>query len=93
MYIDGDRLVVSLHSDLLEVQELAAFIKDRLEFIDGIDLEEEHPDEFGSSALFQLLAALKATKPELHIPLFESKGFAMDKMGTFYWGAAWTKND
>ncbi len=93
MYIDGDRLVVSIEADLNEVQELAAFAKPRLEFIDGIDFEEEAPESFGSSALFQLLASLKKSKPDLEIALFDTKDYTLGQLGIFRWGEAWTKND
>lgn len=85
MYIDGDRLVVSIEADLTEVQELSEFVKTRLEFIEGIDFEEEAPTFFGSSALFQLLYSLKKTKPDLQIPLFDTKGFEIEHMGIFRW--------
>lgn len=83
MYIDGDRVVVSNQLDLSEVVELTTFIKERLDFISGVDIEEGNLDGFGTSALLALLASLKKTKPDLDIPIFqESKS---EKFGNFKW--------
>ncbi|MDR3347095.1 MAG: hypothetical protein LBN32_00625 [Helicobacteraceae bacterium] len=92
MYIDGDRLVVSIDLDLSEVQELAQFVKDRMDFIEGVDLENTKPNLFGSSALFALLASMKVSKPALDIPLFNPDGFDVGAMGIMHWEVAWTKN-
>ncbi|GHV58835.1 hypothetical protein FACS1894103_1020 [Campylobacterota bacterium] len=93
MYIDGDRLIISIDSDLNEVNELGEFVKSRMEYIEGVDFEQDKPSHFGSSALFALLAAMKTTKPELDIPLFAAGGFDMAEMGVLYWEAAWIKNN
>lgn len=83
MYIDGDRVVISNQLDLSEVVELAEFVKTRLEFIEGVDIEEENLEDFGTSALFALLASLKKTKPELDIPVL--KQYKSERFGTFNW--------
>ena len=93
MYIDGDRLVVSIDSDLSEVNELCEFVKSRMEYIEVVDFEQEKPSHFGSSALFALLAAMKTTKPELDVPLFAEGGFDLAEMGVLHWRAAWTKSN
>lgn len=86
MYIDGDRVVVSNELDLSEVMEFAQFVKERLDYIDGVDIEEENLENFGTSALFALLASLKKTKPDLDIPIL--KEFNSEKFGTFNWSLA-----
>jgi hypothetical protein len=93
MYVDGDRLIVSIDSDLAEVREIAEFVKTRLDFIEGVSFEEDKPASFGSSALFGLLAAMKNSKPKLDIALFNPLGFSLGAMGTLYWeGVEWIKN-
>ncbi|MDR2906259.1 MAG: hypothetical protein LBU73_09955 [Helicobacteraceae bacterium] len=93
MYIDGDRLTVALDSDLAEVIDIASFVKERIDFIEGVDLEGEAREEFMTSAIFQLLCAMKVAKPSLDIPLFSSEGLALKKFGVLHWEAAWTKNN
>jgi hypothetical protein len=88
MYIDGDRVVVSCMLDLSEVMEFATFVKERLEFIEGVDIEEESLDAFGTSSLFALLVSLKKTKPDMDIPLLKDGGFASNQLGTFNWRIA-----
>ncbi|GHV06730.1 hypothetical protein AGMMS50229_12070 [Campylobacterota bacterium] len=93
MYIDGDRLVVSIDSDLSEVQELFSFIKPRLEFIEGIDIDGGDHDSFMSSSLFGLLASMKVSKPTLDIPLFDDESFTLSGVGKLRWEAPWTKSN
>jgi len=88
--IDGDALNITLDMDLDEVEELKTFIEPRLEYIDSIGIMGE-ARRFQTSALFQLLVAIKKERPEVVIPILDD-GFALDDFGTFYWKTPWTAN-
>ncbi len=85
MYIDGDVLVISSEMDVSDVEELKNFIESRLEFIEEIHFEEEAPELFTSSSIFQLLFAIKKSKPEIKIPVIEKECTLFKNLGTIQW--------
>jgi len=85
MYIDGDILVISTDMDTSDVEELKSFVESRLEFIEEIIFEEEEPKNFGSSSIFQLLLAIKKSKPELKIKMVEENCNLFSSLGTIKW--------
>ena len=84
MTIDGDVLEIDLYIEYDEVRELHEFVKTRLQYIEEINVERGK-DEIGSSALFQLLFALKKAKPSLKIPLIDDGKISLKEFGTLYW--------
>lgn len=85
MYIDGDVLVISAEMDTSDVEELKNFVESRLEFIEEIVFEEEEPATFGSSSIFQLLFAIKKSKPDLKIPVVDNDCSLFKNLGTIKW--------
>lgn len=83
MYIDGDRLNISRDLTLDDVVELKKFVEGRLDYIEEIGFEEEE-GAFVTAALFQFLASLKKTKPQIRIDLLDAP-YEVERMGTQYW--------
>lgn len=83
MIIDGDVLKIDLSMDLDEVVEFKEFVKDRLEYIESIELEGE-TKEFTSSALFQILYSIKQSKPSMRIDCI-TQDLELDNFGKIHW--------
>ena len=83
MYIDGDRLNISMDLTLDDVVELKKFVESRLDYIEEIGFEDEEEGGFVTAALFQFLASLKKTKPQIRIALIDAP-FDAGAMGTYH---------
>lgn len=81
--IEGTTVNVSLDMDLDEIRELKEFLSGRLEYIDDVGVDTEQ-GEFATSALIQLLASLKKSRPEIQIPFLE-QSCQLDKFGKLHW--------
>lgn len=82
--IDGESLNLDIMMELDDVTELKGFILPRLEYIEEIHFEGTN-SEFATSAVFQLLFALKKTKPSLKIPMIDSGSCMFDNFGKIEW--------
>lgn len=83
MQIDGDVLEIDIESTLDEISEFAAFIRDRLDYIEAIKVNG-HYERFVSSSLFSVLIGIKKSKPALRIQFIESP-VSMDGYGLAHW--------
>ena len=83
--VDGDQLNISLDMQLDDVIHFYEFIKDKLEYIEAINIEEGELKTFETSALFQLLVSIKKTKPSLSIPIIDNKEVTFSEYGTIKW--------
>ena len=86
MTIDGNVLDIDLDMSLEDVIALYDFIKNRLNYIESIEITGSH-DQFVSSSLFSLLFCIKKSKPSLKIPLIDAPA-DMSEYGTLYWNAS-----
>ena len=84
MTIDGDILELDLDIEFDEVLELYNFVKDRLKYIEEVQVAGER-DKFGSSALLQLLFSMKKAKPSLKIPLIDDEKLNLKEFGNIHW--------
>ncbi len=83
--IDGDELNISLNMQLDDVIHFYDFIKDKLDYIEAINIEKGEFKIFETSALFQLLVSIKKTKPSMSIPLIDNKEVEFTEYGTIKW--------
>ena len=83
--VDGDELRLSLNMQLDDVIHFYDFIKDKLEYIEAINIEEEEFEIFETSALFQLLVSIKKTKPSISIPFIDNKEVKFTEYGVIKW--------
>ena len=83
--IDGDELNLSLNMQLDDVIHFYDFIKDKLDYIEAINIEKGEFKVFETSALFQLLVSIKKTKPSMSIPLIDNKEVKFTEYGTIKW--------
>ena len=83
--IDGDELNISLNMQLDDVIHFYDFIKDKLDYIEAINIEKGEFKIFETSALFQLLVSIKKTKPSMSIPLIDDKEVKFTEYGTIKW--------
>lgn len=84
MTIDGDILEIDIDMTISDVQELHYFIKDRLEYVEEIVLLGDKED-WKTSSLFTLLAAIKKKKPSIKIKPIDEEFLDMKSFGIFYW--------
>lgn len=82
--IDGDVLNLDIMMELDDVTNLQEFILSRLDYIEEIGFSERS-SEFATSALFQLLFALKKTKPSVKIPLIDNGASEFENFGKIVW--------
>jgi hypothetical protein len=91
MIIDGENLILSIDSFGVEADEILAFIKPRLEYIDEISFEEEISKESPiTTQLLQFLISLKKSKPSLKIDLIDTLSFESVTSGMVTWSDTWT---
>ncbi len=83
--VDGDQLNISLSMQLDDVIHFYEFIKDKLDYIEAINIEDGELKRFETSALFQLLVSIKKTKPSLSIPIIDNKEVKLSEYGTIKW--------
>ena len=83
--VDGDELNISLGMQLDDVIHFYDFIKDKLDYIEAINIEESELKTFETSALFQLLVSIKKSKPSMSIPLIDNKEVKFTEYGTIKW--------
>lgn len=83
--IDGDELNISLNMQLDDVIHFYDFIKDKLDYIEAINIEKGEFKVFETSALFQLLVSIKKTKPSMSIPLIDANEVKFTEYGTIKW--------
>lgn len=83
--VDGDQLNISLDMQLDDVIHFYEFIKDKLDYIEAIHIEDGELKTFETSALFQLLVSIKKTKPSLSIPIIDDKEVKFSEYGTIKW--------
>lgn len=86
MTIDGNVLEIELDMTLEDVIALHEFIKNRLDYIESIEIVGEY-EQFVSSSLFALLFSIKKSKPTLKIPLIDAPA-EFSEYGTVYWNAS-----
>lgn len=86
MTIDGNVLEIDLDMSLEDVIALYDFIKNRLNYIESIEITGSH-DQFVSSSLFALLFSIKKSKPTLNIPLIDAPA-EISEYGMLYWNAS-----
>ncbi len=83
MEFNGDALTIDMDMSMEEIIEFEEFIRPRIDFIETIEVEEEHA--LKSSAFLSILVGLKKTRPELQIPFLE-KGLSISlAYGTIHW--------
>ncbi len=85
MCIDGDILELDIEMDLEEVKALKEFVKDRLGYIEEINLLRSKEGVPASSALFSLLFCMKKVKPSLKIPFIDEMKLDLESFGMMYW--------
>ena len=91
MIIDGENLILSIDSFGVEADEILAFIKPQLEYIDEISFEEEISKESPiTTQLLQFLISLKKSKPSLKIDLIDTLSFESVTSGMVTWSDTWT---
>lgn len=83
MTIDGNVLEIELDMSLDDVVALHEFIKNRLQYIESIEIVGAN-DQFVSSSLFSLLFSIKKSKPSLMIPLIDAPA-EITEFGTVHW--------
>lgn len=83
--VDGDQLNISLEMELDDVVKFHEFIKDKLDYIEAINVEENEFMVFKTSALFQLLVSIKNTKPSLSIPIIDTNCIDFKDYGKVKW--------
>jgi|GEM_PF-580427 len=83
--VDGDQLNISLEMELDDVVKFHEFIKDKLDYIEAIHVEEKEFTIFRTSALFQLLVSIKNTKPSLSIPFIDNAEVEFKDYGLVKW--------
>jgi hypothetical protein len=84
MTIDGDVIEIELSDDIEAVIELKEFVKNRLNYIDTINVVGDK-ETFTTSSLFQLLMSIKKTQPEINIPILDEGSVALSQFGKLYW--------
>lgn len=83
MEFNGDVLTVDIDMSMQEIVEFEDFIRNRLDYIDAIEVKEE--GSLKSSALLSILCSLKKTKPELQISFLQKGVVTSPEYGTIHW--------
>mgnify|MGYP001018360227 CR=1 FL=1 len=77
--IEGEKLIIDGNLEHDECSGLYEFLKDKLDYIECIELELEE-NSIPSSALIALLLSAKKTKESLNIPILQ-EGLSSEKLG------------
>ena len=85
MYIDGDVLEVDIEMDLEEVKALHTFIKDRLDYVEEIVLQQSKEGLPLSSSLFALLFWIKQKRPSIKIEWMDAMKMDLQLYGMMNW--------
>ncbi len=81
--IEGDSINISLKIGLDDVCELKEFLKDKLKYLEEVGVSGDE-GSFGTSALLQLLVAIKHENPKISIKFLE-QGMQLPKFGKTEW--------